>query len=316
MGPDTLLNLCCRSVAIQLGFDSHSIDVTDIPEPEIALRVWRAYEGLHYWRCQTLQCWDRQVLSKFSYFWSIRVLRLNHHVKHAYLESLQLLRGTLEHLEVSTCASDLHWCIGFNKLKCLSLYGENLHPLALHAMAGLPSLHSLDLHGMQQLTDSIHVGPVLASLPSLQHLDLGNTSIGDSTIESLTYTRHLASWESQKGKGALSGSQSDWPQLKLKTLVLQGTKVTPACLEHLHVLSELEYLDMRKTAVKRQDLIGLEKHLRLHAQHGGAVLSVSATLAVVLQQTRPKVCACDYNVGSAPLERWQQESIRQLIYSC
>ena len=26
MGPDTLLNLCCRSVAIQLGFDSDSID--------------------------------------------------------------------------------------------------------------------------------------------------------------------------------------------------------------------------------------------------------------------------------------------------
>lgn len=50
------------------------------------------------------------------------------------------------------------------------------------------------------------------------------------------------------GKGALSGSQSDWPQLKLKTLVLQGTKVTPACLEHLHVLSELEYLDMRCSA--------------------------------------------------------------------
>lgn len=72
--------------------------------------------------------------------------------------------------------------------------------------------------------------------------------------------------------------------------------------------SELRWVVWRrKTAVKRQDLIGLEKHLRLHAQHGGAVLSVSATLAVVLQQTRPKVCACDYNVGTSrsvtPFER-------------
>lgn len=105
---------------------------------------------------------------------------------------------------------------GFNKLKCLSLYGENLHPLALHAMAGLPSLHSLDLHGMQQLTDSIHVGPVLASLPSLQHLDLGNTSIGDSTIESLTYTRHLASWESQKGKPPTSLAAQTFPDQSLE----------------------------------------------------------------------------------------------------
>ena len=89
---------------------------------------------------------------------------------------------------------------GFKKLTCLSLHGENVHPLALHALAGLPSLRSLVLHGMRQLTDSSNVGPVLASLPSLQHLDLSYTSLGNGIIESLTYSRRLASWESQKGK--------------------------------------------------------------------------------------------------------------------
>ena len=64
------------------------------------------------------------MLSKFSYFWSIRVLRLNHHIEHAYLEALQLLRGTLEHLEVSTCASDLHWCTG----AFYHLIPDRMHP--------------------------------------------------------------------------------------------------------------------------------------------------------------------------------------------
>ncbi len=50
------------------------------------------------------------------------------------------------------------------------------------------------------------------------------------------------------GKRPLEGPQSSWPQLKLVTLVLQGTQVTPACLENLKALSELEYLDMRCTS--------------------------------------------------------------------
>ena len=36
-----------------------------------------------------------------------------------------------------------------------------------------------------------------------------------------------------------------WPELRLKTLVLHGTRVTTACLEHLAALAELQYLDMR-----------------------------------------------------------------------
>ncbi|EIE23244.1 hypothetical protein COCSUDRAFT_66236 [Coccomyxa subellipsoidea C-169] len=203
----------------------------------------------------------------------------------------------------------------FSKLTCLSLYGDHLHPLALHSLVGLPSLRWLSLQGMRQLTDNNNVGPVLASLTSLQHLDLARTSLGDGLIEALTYSRRLASWHNESGKRPLEGPQSSWPQLKLVTLVLQGTQVTPACLENLKALSELEYLDMRKTAVKRRELIGLEKHLGLHAQHGGAVLSLSATLSVVLEQDRPKVCHCDFNVGGIPLQRWEQDSIRQLVYS-
>lgn len=88
---------------------------------------------------------------------------------------------------------------GFNNLTCLSLFGENIHPLALGALAGLPSLHSLDLRGMRQLSDSTSVGPVLASLASLEHLDLGDTSLGDGIIESLTYGRRVASWHRQSG---------------------------------------------------------------------------------------------------------------------
>jgi len=70
---------------------------------------WRVYR-LH--NCSKLQCWDRQVLLRFSHFWAIRVLRLTHHIRHPYLDALQLLKGTLEHLEVITFAADLHWCTG------------------------------------------------------------------------------------------------------------------------------------------------------------------------------------------------------------
>ena len=53
---------------------------------------------------------------------------------------------------------------------------------------------------MRQLTDSNNVGPILASLTSLQHLDLASTSLGDGLIEALTYSRRLASWHDQSGK--------------------------------------------------------------------------------------------------------------------
>lgn len=53
----------------------------------------------------------------------------------------------------------------------------------------------------------------------------------------------------------------------------------------------------RKTAVQRKDLIGLEIILGLHAQHGGAVLSISAGMALLLQQFRPKLCQCNLTVG-------------------
>ncbi len=86
---------------------------------------------------------------------------------------------------------------GFNKLTCLALYGENIHPLALGALVGLPSLCSLDVRGMRQLSDSTSVGPVLASLASLEHLDLGDTSLGDGIVESLTYGRRVANWSRQ-----------------------------------------------------------------------------------------------------------------------
>lgn len=58
----------------------------------------------------------------------------------------------------------------------------------------------------------------------------------------------------------------------------------------------------RKTGVQRKDLIGLENKLGLHAQHGGAVLSVSAGMALLLQQLRPKLCQCILTVGVCPTE--------------
>ncbi|CAL8465260.1 g4795 [Coccomyxa elongata] len=336
LGPDTLLNLSCRAVAIRLGFDcDNRIDVGDLIEPEIALKVWRAYEALSNWQCRTLKCWDRQILSKFSCLWSIRVLRLTHRVPHTYVNALQLVRGTLEHLEVFTSATHLQWLTGFNKLTCLSLLGENIHPLALGALAGLPSLCSLDLRGMRQLSDSTSVGPVLASLASLEHLDLGDTSLGDGIIESLTYGRRAANWHRQSrapgsanrqvrsvhdipgepvGRQGVS-AEARWPELQIRTLVLHGTRVTTACLANLAALAELQYLDMRKTAVQRKDLIGLENRLGLHAQHGGAVLSISAGMALLVQQFRPKLCQCNLTVGNSELERWEQESIRKLVYS-
>ncbi|BDA50232.1 hypothetical protein COCOBI_15-3610 [Coccomyxa sp. Obi] len=338
LGPDSLLNLSCRAVAIRLGFDcDNRIDVGDLIEPEISLKVWRAYEALTNWQCRTLKCWDRQILSKFSSLWSIRVLRLTHRVPHTYVNALQLVRGTLEHLELFTSATHLHWLTGFNKLTCLSLFGENIHPLALGALAGLPSLRSLDLRGMRQLSDSTSVGPVLASLASLEHLDLGDTSLGDGIVESLTYGRRVANWHRQwqsEPRGSAIRqvrfvhdmpeepvgrqgvpAEARWPELRIRTLVLHGTRVTTACLENLAALAELQYLDMRKTAVQRKDLIGLENKLGLHAQHGGAVLSISAGMALVLQQFRPKLCQCNLTVGNSELERWEQESIRRLVYS-
>lgn len=52
--------------------------------------------------------------------------------------------------------------------------------------------------------------------------------------------------------------------------------------------------------MQRKDLICLEIMLGLHAQHGGAVLSVSAAMALVLQRDRPKLCQHDLRVGAVP----------------
>lgn len=54
--------------------------------------------------------------------------------------------------------------------------------------------------------------------------------------------------------------------------------------------------------MQRKDLIGLENKLGLHAQHGGAVLSTSAGMALLLQQFRPKLCQCDFTVGVYPIK--------------
>lgn len=40
-------------------------------------------------------------------------------------------------------------------------------------------------------------------------------------------------------------AEARWPELRIRTLVLHGTRVTTACLQNLAALAELQYLDMR-----------------------------------------------------------------------
>ena len=90
----------------------------------------------------------------------------------------------------------------------------------------------------------------VSQMLSLMILELINVT-GDlygrdcAAVASASGSREFAG---HAGKGPSSGPQSSWPQLKLVTLVLQGTQVTQDCLQDLHVLTELEYLDMRCTA--------------------------------------------------------------------
>jgi hypothetical protein len=150
-------------------------------------------------------------------------------------------------------------------------------PEALGLLPGLPGLRSLSLSGLQQVTDA--AGPILASLPLLEVLDVGGTSVGDGIVDALTYSRRLAAWAQQQGAypapelpvgdpyspysfrvlkiltaaptlagRPLSAEQQGWPHISLKRLTLQGTHVTQACLPLLEAMEGLQYLDVRQAS--------------------------------------------------------------------
>ena len=83
---------------------------------------------------------------------------------------------------------------GFTALTCLSLRGCSwLQPQGLGMLRGLLSLRALDLSEQYDAV-SDEAGPILASLPSLEALNLALTNVGDLLIDALTYSRRLAAW--------------------------------------------------------------------------------------------------------------------------
>ena len=60
-------------------------------------------------------------------------------------------------------------------------------------LRGRTSLRALDLSEQYDAV-SDEAGPILASLPSLEALNLALTNVGDLLIDALTYSRRLAAW--------------------------------------------------------------------------------------------------------------------------
>lgn len=131
----------------------------------------------------------------------------------------------------------LQFSAGFTKLTCLSLRGCSwLQPQGLAMLRSLPSLRALDLSDQYDaVTDE--AGPLLASLPNLEALNLALTNVGDLLIDALTYSRRLSAWTQETGKVSFS-------HLRLSFAVAQMS----CCFSALVRLSLTECLTCRYSA--------------------------------------------------------------------
>ncbi|CAK0786842.1 hypothetical protein CVIRNUC_010056 [Coccomyxa viridis] len=321
-GPISLLDICTHRVArLLLENTLPQSQVQELPGPDIACKVSEAIERLArlyqfpHFRSQGQHFREPhlQILTCFAPFWPLHYVSLSQvDLLHADLQPLQVLRPQLVHLELASYHETLSWCTGFTALTCLSLRGCSwLQPQGLGMLRGLLSLRALDLSEQYDAV-SDEAGPILASLPSLEALNLALTNVGDLLIDALTYSRRLAAW-ARETSTVLSAEQARWPLSRLKHLGLHKTHVTGECLPHLEHLEGLRFLDARGTAVQRRQLIRLEVRFGLHALRG-AVLATSNTAAAPYLVHGQCVCACGTVPDSKdPLYAWGKRSMVRLL---
>lgn len=124
-------------------------------------------------------------------------------------------------------------------VRLLAEYGDLLHlslPDATDAeialFSGFKNLRFVSLHGFQGTAEGV---AVLRSWPSLNHLDLSDSSVDDTAL------------------GELRGAA------KLEHLVLTDTRITDASMEVLASFPDLRFLDVTHTTISERGLNELRK---------------------------------------------------------
>lgn len=137
-------------------------------------------------------------------------------------------------------------------LRRLNLRGTKITDTTLQHLASVPSLESLDI-GFVQLTD---VGlDQLTSLPKLHELTIGGNKLSDAGLQSLrqmpglTYLDLSGAQRTDSGLWSVSVTESGLEAIatlqNLRCLRMNGTSVSPRGLEKLKSLSKLERLDLQ-----------------------------------------------------------------------
>ena len=112
--------------------------------------------------------------------------------------------------------------------------------------------------GLDKATRIETVLPLLARLPDLEELNLGNPAVKDADVRAL---EGLPKLQSLGLMGAPVGDEAIAVMKKLpalRILNISGTKVTDAGLVHLRDLTALEYLGLKGTAVTDAGLVNLK----------------------------------------------------------
>jgi len=111
---------------------------------------------------------------------------------------------------------------------------------------------------LDKATNLRTVLPLLARLPDLEELSLGNPALTDADVGALRGSPKLQALSlmgAPVGDGALEVMKT-LPELRLLNII--GTKVTDAGLAHLRDLTALEYLGLKGTAVTDGGLVHLK----------------------------------------------------------
>jgi hypothetical protein len=263
----TLLQLSTRALGHALCWGAEPIEVEAIPEQELVLAVFAAWQETLAAICRAANAArllghvpsrlppvprQQQVLVAFAAaFWRPQLLQLAYPGPiPAGLLHLPLLSQRLQHLELSAPAL-LHLggvAAACPHLRCLSLRGctglsdASLEALPLH----LTRLQALDLGGLAALSDGacFHI----ARLPSLVALSLSGTGASDAGLSFLTYGHRVRAWQRAEGVAQLPPDAAAWPALPLEHLQLAGTRVGAAGVEELALLPRLRRAGPRQTA--------------------------------------------------------------------
>jgi Leucine-rich repeat (LRR) protein len=141
---------------------------------------------------------------------------------------------------------------GWRRLKRLNVRGTKVTDMTVRYVASVPSIESLDI-GFTQVTD-VGLDP-LASLPNLTELSIGGNKLTGSGLQplrqmtGLTYLDLSGAQRTDSGLWSISLTEAGFDVLamlgNLRHLRLNGLLVTSRGLEKLNKLAKLERLDLQ-----------------------------------------------------------------------